>query len=152
MTQGLRISWTGWSGSMLLMGILAVLASMPPWVGEPVRMALMYGFDPLCHQIAERSPHVHGVQLAVCHRCYGILIGLAIGPIAALIIRGRGQRYASLLIVASLVPLALDWGLGIVGIWANTAVSRLITGAIFGAAAGILVARAMAWYRPSTPL
>ena len=148
----LRISWAGWCGSMVLMGILAVLASLPPWVSEPVRIALMYGFDPLCHQIAERSPHLDGVQLAVCHRCYGILTGLAIGPIVALIIRGRGQQYASLLIVASLVPLALDWGLGIVGIWANTAESRLITGAIFGVAAGILVARAMAWYRPSPPL
>lgn len=147
-----RISWTGWCVSVLLMGILAVLASLPPWVGEPVRMALMYGFDPLCHQIAERSPHVDGVQLAVCHRCYGILVGLAIGPIAALIIRRRFKRYASLLIVASLVPLALDWGLGIVGIWANTAESRLITGAIFGVVAGILVTRALAWYRSSTPL
>lgn len=147
-----RISWTGWCVSILLMGILAVLASLPPWVGEPVRIALMLGFDPLCHQIAERSPHVDGVQLAVCHRCYGILVGLAIGPIAALIIRGRVNRHASLLIVASLVPLALDWGLGIVGIWANTAESRLITGAIFGVAAGILVTRAMAWYRPAAPL
>lgn len=147
-----RISWTGWCVSVLLMGILAVLASLPPWVGEPVRMALMHGFDPLCHQIAERSPHVDGIQLAVCHRCYGILVGLAIGPIAALITRGRVNRYASLLIVASLVPLALDWGLGIVGIWANTAESRLITGAIFGVVAGILVTRAMAWYRSSTPL
>ncbi len=147
-----RISWTGWCVSVLLMGILAVLASLPPWVGEPVRIALMLGFDPLCHQIAERSPHVDGVQLAVCHRCYGILVGLAIGPIAALIIRGRVNRHASLLIVASLVPLALDWGLGIVGIWANTAESRLITGAIFGVAAGILVTRAMAWYRPAAPL
>ena len=137
---------------MLLMGILAVLASLPPWVSEPVRIALMYGFDPLCHQIAERSPHVDGVQIAVCHRCYGILVGLAIGPVAALIIRGRVNRYASLLIVASLIPLALDWGLGIVGIWENTAASRLITGAIFGVVAGILVTKAMAWYRPSTPL
>ncbi len=147
-----RISWTGWCVSILLMGILAVLASLPPWVGEQVRIALMLGFDPLCHQIAERSPHVDGVQLAVCHRCYGILVGLAIGPIAALIIRGRVNRHASLLIVASLVPLALDWGLGIVGIWANTAESRLITGAIFGVAAGILVTRAMAWYRPAARL
>lgn len=147
-----RISWTGWCVSMLLMGILAVLASLPPWVSEPVRIALMYGFDPLCHQIADRSPHVGGVQIAVCHRCYGILVGLAIGPVAALIIRGRVNRYASLLIVASLIPLALDWGLGIVGIWENTAASRLITGAIFGVVAGILVTKAMAWYRPSTPL
>lgn len=137
---------------MLLMGILAVLASLPPWVSEPVRIALMYGFDPLCHQIAERSPHVDGVQIAVCHRCYGILVGLAIGPVAALIIRGRVNRYASLLIVASLIPLALDWGLGIVGIWANTAESRFITGAIFGTAAGILVAIAMAWHKPPMPL
>ena len=74
------------------------------------------------------------------------------GSIVALIIRGWANRYGRLLIVASLVPLTLDWGLGIVGIWANTAESRLITGAIIGVVAGILVARAMAWHRSSTPL
>ncbi len=147
-----RISWTGWCGSLLLMGILAVFASLPPWVSEPMRIGLMYGFDPLCHQIAERSPHINGVQLAVCHRCYGVLVGLALGPIAALIIRGWANRYGRILIVASLVPLTLDWGLGIVGIWANTAESRFITGAIFGVVAGILVARAMAWHRSSMQL
>ena len=132
-------------GSLLLMATLPVLASIPPWVSEPLQLALMHAFDPFCHQISERSPHVDGVQLAVCHRCYGMLIGLVLGPIVALICRGWSGKNARIFVIASLVPLALDWGLEIFGIWQNSAESRFLTGAFFGIVAGVLVARAMAW-------
>ena len=134
-----------WVGSFLMMAILPVLASISPWVSEPLQLALIHIFDPFCHQISERSPHVHGVQLAVCHRCYGILIGLVVGPIVALICRGWCGRNARIFVIASLVPLALDWGLEVLDIWHNSAGSRFLTGAIFGIVAGVLVARAMAW-------
>ena len=142
-----RIHWTGWTGAFLLMAVLPALASIPPWLSEPLRLVLMQAFDPLCHQIAERSPHVHGVQLAVCHRCYGILLGLASGPVFALIFRVWSGRNGRMLVIASIVPLALDWGLDILGVLKNTAETRLITGAIFGVVAGVLVARAMSWRR-----
>ena len=141
----IRINGTAWIGSLLLMAILPVLASIPPWVGEPLQLALIHAFDPFCHQISERSPHVDGVQLAVCHRCYGILIGLVVGPIVALICRGWSGRNARVFVIASLAPLALDWGLEVLDIWHNSAGSRFLTGAIFGVVAGVLVARAMAW-------
>ena len=104
----------------------------------------MHAFDPLCHQIAARSPHLHGVQLAVCHRCFGVYLGLASGPLAMLILgrwNGVGTR---LLIALSLVPLSVDWGLDVAGLWNNTPCSRMVTGAVFGLMAGILVSRAMA--------
>ena len=129
------------------MAILPVLASMPPWFSEPLQLALMQAFDPFCHQIAERSPHLHGIQLAVCHRCYGILLGLVFGPFVTLIFRTWNGGRGHILVITSLVPLALDWGLGLLNIWDNTAETRFITGAIFGAVAGVLVTRAMAWRR-----
>ncbi len=142
-----QINWLGWIGSLLLMAILPVLASLPPWLNEPLRSILFHAFDPICHQIAERSPHYGGGQLAVCHRCYGILVGLAAGPIIALIFRAWNDKIGHILVIASLTPLILDWGLGVLQIWENTAESRFITGSIFGVIAGVLVARAMAWYR-----
>lgn len=141
----IRINGTAWVGSLLLMAILPTLASIPPWISEPLQLAMMHIFDPFCHQITERSPHVDGIQLAVCHRCYGILIGLVVGPIVALICRGWSGRNARIFVVASLVPLALDWGLELLGIWHNSAGSRFLTGSMFGIVAGVLVARAMAW-------
>ncbi len=40
----------------------------------------------------------------------------------------------------SLVPLSIDWVLGALHLWANTPVSRTLTGAVFGVAAGALLA------------
>ncbi len=141
----IRVSGPAWIGSLVLMAILPVLVSLPPWLSEPMQFALMQMFDPFCHQISERSPHLHGVQLAVCHRCYGILIGLVTGPVAALICRSWRGRNARAFMIASLIPLALDWGLGVLHVWHNTPGSRFLTGALFGIMAGILVARALAW-------
>lgn len=139
------VNGIAWVGSFLLMAILPVLASVPPWLSEPSRLALMHVFDPFCHQIAERSLHIQGVQLAVCHRCYGILIGLVVGPVIALIFRAWSGENARIFVIASLLPLTLDWGLSVLNIWHDTAGSRFFTGAIFGMVAGVLVSRAMAW-------
>jgi len=129
------------------MAVLPVFASLPPWLSEPLQLALMHMFDPICHQIAERSPHLNGVQLAVCHRCYGILLGLMTGPIIALVFRGWNGKIGRTMVIASLVPLTVDWGLRFLHIWNNTAESRFVTGVIFGIVAGVLVTHAMAWRR-----
>lgn len=144
--MNVNINWTAWVGSVLLMAFLPVLASIPPWVSEPIRFALMWAFDPFCHQIADRSPHINGVQLAVCHRCYGILTGLALGPVAALIFRSWNKKNAHMLILISGIPLIVDWGLGVLNAWDGTAETRLITGLFFGVAAGFLVTSAMSLY------
>ncbi len=140
-----HINWFAWIGSLFLMAILPVLASTPPWVSEPIQLAMMYIFDPFCHQISERSPHIHGVQLAVCHRCYGILIGLAVGPFVALASHKWTGRDAHIFVMVSLALLGLDWGLDFLDVWHNSAETRLCTGAIFGTVGGVLVARALAW-------
>jgi len=138
-----QINWMGWTGSLLLMAVLPSLASLSPWLGEPMRFVLMEAFDIMCHQIPERSPHVHGIQLPLCDRCYGIVLGFVAGPVVALLFWKWIGKKNQVIVIASLLPLITDWGLGLLNIWKNTPESRFITGAIFGLVAGGLVAHAL---------
>ena len=139
--------WWGWSLALALSTLLVALATLPPFVGDGFREALMQGFSSVCHQLPSRSPAVEGTPLAVCHRCYGIYWGL---PLAAFLFLVLGRwdpllnRYAGLVLLAALIPTTVDWLLGILGLWHNTPISRLTTGGFLGLAAGYYLARAMA--------
>lgn len=115
------------------------LALAPPFAGEGWRQAIMLGFSSACHQIPARSPHVHGVALAVCDRCFGVYAALAVAPFLTLGLQpwnGWMQRHAKYLLLGALLVPAVDWGGGVVGWWVNTPGSRMATGAAFGAMAG----------------
>ncbi len=103
----------------------------------------MAAFAPVCHQLPERSFWIDGVQLAVCHRCYGIYAGLFLGTLLLTLISthaSRLYREARWLLIAGLLPPALDWGLQLVHLWQNTPLSRVLTGLWFGLVAGLLLA------------
>ena len=124
---------------------LVVLAAMTPFVGAGLRSLLMDVFAPVCHQLPPRSFHLHGVPLAVCARCIGIYGGLLGGALVMPVLRyWDAQLYARsrMLLIGSVLPLAVDWGGDIAGLWDNTQVSRLVTGLLFGAALGYLLCRA----------
>lgn len=126
--------------------LFVALASLPPFVEGLPRVVLMRMFSGVCHQIAERSPHLHGVPLAVCHRCYGIYWGLVAGAFAFAWLRrwdGRIDRSARVLIPAALLVPGVDWLGGVAGLWTNTPATRLATGAVFGLVAGYFLARAV---------
>ncbi|MDE2997241.1 MAG: DUF2085 domain-containing protein [Bacteroidota bacterium] len=126
------------------LGLLMVMALLPPFVSEPIRDALMHAFAPVCHQLPARSPHIDGVSFAVCHRCFGAYTGLFAGSIVYLFVRTwpKGIRPALALLVAA-VPGVIDWSGEVLGIWTNTPVSRMMTGAFFGVLAGLLLASAV---------
>jgi uncharacterized membrane protein len=115
-----------------------------PWSAhrESWLAPLLYAlFDPVCHQIAERSFHLWGEPLAACHRCVGLYVGCAIGivswpslPRAAARLLARPRW-----ILAFSIPLAIDALL-----IANTAASRLTTGLIAGFPVALLVLAATA--------
>jgi uncharacterized membrane protein len=133
----------GWLLALGLTLVLLGMASLPPFVGPTVRGALMHAFSAVCHQIPERSPHLHGVPLAVCHRCYGIYGGFLLGVLGYLVLRRREAfllRQARYVLVLALLPAGLDWLLGLTGVWVNTPWSRALTGAVFGFAAGLYLA------------
>ena len=138
-----RVS-TGWAVALGGTAALAVLAASAPVVGGDAGAWIHHAFSVACHQIPERSPHLAGGPIALCHRCSGILAGLVLGigvapllsaRLHSLVHRSRQGRW----LVAALVPTALDWALGAFGVWANTPVSRVSTGVIFGLAAGVVL-------------
>jgi len=136
--------WWGWAFAFVVTGLLVFLAILPPFVGASARSVIMSGFSTVCHQLPGRSFQINGVSLAVCHRCLGIYIGLFLA-VPALLAMYRWdewmQRHIGQILVASVIPLALDWSGDVFGFWTNTPHSRLITGSLFGIVAGYFVAR-----------
>jgi uncharacterized membrane protein len=123
---------------------VVVLASLPPLVGFEAGVLVRQGFAPFCHQLVDRSPHANGVPFALCHRCYGIVVGLAggvaIGPLVPGLLARIAPRSPLAVLLFATVPTAIDWTLGMTGAWPNTGASRSVTGSVFGVAAGLLLA------------
>lgn len=145
--QSLRFRPTpGWGiASVLALGV-AALAASPSLLGFEGGALVRQAFAPFCHQMPTRSPHVHGAAFALCHRCFGIVAGLALGVLVGPLFSARLGRLAALpplaVLGVAVLPTSIDWLLGATGVWANTGASRLATGAVFGVAAGLLIAAA----------
>ncbi len=132
-----------WLAVSIAAGVVA-LAVLPAGVGFEGGALVRAAFSPFCHQIPARSPHLHGVPFALCHRCFGIVAGLAAGvatgPLVPRLLRRLGAVNPLLVLTVAVVPTSVDWLLGATGVWANTGASRLATGALFGVAAGLVLA------------
>lgn len=135
----------GWVVALLIGLSIAGLATLTPVFPTTAREIVMNLFASVCHQLPNRSPHLSGVQLAVCHRCIGIYYAI---PVAAVLFRlARGawpskSHFAVLVFVLSVLPLGIDWFGDIVGWWVNTPASRMITGSIFGITFGYFFTKA----------
>ena len=130
--------------------------SLAPVIIDPESAdVVMAGYRQICHQIVERSFHLNGTQLALCHRCVGIWFALPV----AIGLFGVLRRWDHLVaprpgtvLALSLVPLGVDWMGDALGFWTNTMLSRLLTGAVFGLTAGYVLARVVvASVRGRTP-
>ena len=148
---------TGWTLAVGASLVLAVLAVLPPMVDGPFGALVHHAFSAVCHQIPDRSPHLHGEAIALCHRCSGILVGLIAGLAIAPLSGGprlrRIERSAQFgwLILAGL-PTGIDWAVGALGWWMNTPASRSLTGALFGLVAGGVLAANLLTPRFPRPL
>ena len=141
-----------WSFAVLACAFVLVLAVLPPFVGPGFRHALMQGFDLTCHQIPHRSFQIGGIPLALCHRCTGVVAGLVIGSLAVGLFRKSDShfgRHLRMILLFSILPMLVDWGIDALGVWANTPFSRVATGLVFGIIAGYTFAWALA-VPPST--
>ena len=127
--------------------VLAIVA--PPLLasnGANAQAAPFYRFFSfICHQIPERSFHVLDHQLAVCSRCFGVYFGLLTGLVAYPLIRGVDdiEPLPRIWLFASMVPIAIDWSLGVFGIWENNHASRFITGMILGFTCAVYIVPAL---------
>lgn len=93
-------------------------------------------FSYLCHQIGERSFHLHDAPLAVCARCLGVYFGLAFGVFVYPIFRSLNdlQPLPRILLLLSPIPTGIDFLVGYFGIWENTHLSRFLTATVLGLA------------------
>lgn len=95
----------------------------------------IYGFNSFfCHQLADRSFSVFGEKMACCQRCaaiYGsiLIVGLIFALLRARIAR---PRISDLLMLS--MPMLVDGGAQLLGLWESTALTRVITGSMFGMA------------------
>jgi uncharacterized membrane protein len=149
------LSDTGWSSAGWALALCSALAlvvgaALLPFAGPGIEHAIRGGFQPLCHQLPDRSFVVDGTPLAVCHRCIGIYIGLALGALALPSVRGHARRWARhdrWVLLAAVLPAALDWGSDVAGLWSNTAGTRVATGLWLGLVVGLVFARSLALRR-----
>jgi len=142
-------AWLAWSiGLAVVLLWLALILAAPVAKAnslESVSSPIYAFFSYLCHQIDSRSLHLQGEKLAVCSRCFGVYAGLLIGFLAYPLWRGIDdlREIPKFWLFLACVPAGVDWSLTIFGIWDNTHLSRLVTGALLGFACGTFIVPAI---------
>jgi len=63
-------------------------------------------FRPFCHQMPERSFQLHGAPMCVCHRCFGIYLGLFCGGLLA-VLGARANAASRGMWALALVPMGV---------------------------------------------
>jgi len=100
--------------------------------------ALMYMGGWWCHQLPARSPHLFGVQLPLCWRCAGILVG-ALALLCWLVRTKRLPPPLPCALLALLLPLDVLYNVVTQGDGDNA--RRLLTGLLWGFCATALALR-----------
>lgn len=119
-----------------------ILAAARPHA--PGSLAIRTVFSRACHQNPERSFAWSGEPFCVCHRCFGIYAGLALGAtIAALWPRLPLDPGSRRLWAVALLPMLAH--VALLNLWApaDLVVLRVITGALFGVLGGFASAVAL---------
>src|SRR5262249_36325780 len=95
----------------------------------------------VCHQLPERSFYFHGYPMGVCSRCAGIYAGAIIGLLLYPILRDlREEEFPPRwILIGAAIPTAVDFTGGVLGLFANTFLSRTLTGVLFGAVAAFYI-------------
>jgi uncharacterized membrane protein len=121
----------------MVFGAPLALATGFPFVGN----SIYRGFSYVCHQIPERSFFLAEHQLAICSRCTGLYLGFTITLLCYPLFKSLRQTTTperKWLFIAT-VPMVIDVGLTLFGIWENTHSTRFATGALLGGVAVLYV-------------
>lgn len=95
----------------------------------------IYAFNGLfCHQRGERSFTVLGEQMACCQRCTAIYAAIMFFGLIFALARGhvRAPRLGEVALLA--LPVVVDGGAQLVGLWESTPGTRVLSGAFLGVA------------------
>lgn len=116
-----------WFAACLLALGAPILAANEQYAAASVTYSL---FSRICHQMPERSFALACFPLAVCHRCFGIYLGLAFGSLITRLPGILKRRRAW--IATATIPMLADAALPLIGVGDNMPSSRFATGLIFG--------------------
>jgi uncharacterized membrane protein len=102
-------------------------------------------FSFICHQMDSRSFHVENHQFAVCARCFGVYFGLLFGFLIYPLLRkiDEIEPLPRFWLFLAMIPIGIDWSLGVFGIWENTHLSRFLTGLILGTTCAVFIVPAL---------
>lgn len=111
-----------------------VVAPVLRKAGSGAAPVLYACFAPICHQNPLRSFALLGFPLAVCSRCFGIYAGFLAGMVLYPFRRGfdsvRLPGWRAFLLVS--LPLSLDAGANILGLWNTSNLPRFLLGFAWG--------------------
>ncbi len=96
---------------------------------NPISKAVYTFGDWECHQHASRSYFLNGNQMPVCSRCTGIFLSISVFALIFVFFRIKMPFWV---IIALIVPLALDGGIQMISSYESTNITRLITGILAG--------------------
>ncbi len=133
-----------WAAWLLLTGGVLALVVSPVFLEGAAQQGVRWCFSGLCHQLPSRTFDLGGTLLAVCRRCTGIYGGIFLGVLSYPLVRRWDPfltRHTAWVFLAVLGVVGLDWGLHVLGMWANGPVSQVLTGFVFGWVAGYYLGR-----------
>lgn len=143
--QALRV----WLISLLIVLSWSLLIIIAPFAKansiEVVSAPIYKFFSFLCHQQSDRSFHIHELPFAVCSRCFGVYFGLFLGFVIYPFIQKLEEiePFPRFWLFLAMIPIGIDWSLGVFNIWENTHLSRFFTGTVLGIACGLFIVPAL---------
>jgi uncharacterized membrane protein len=132
--------WTVWvciaAVTLLWVGLILSAPLAAASGHETLAFVVYHGLSGICHQMPERAFWIAGHPLAVCARCSGVYAGFALAVLLYPLVARRLPTHETPRrewLILALAPTTIDFTLGITGLWANTHLSRSLTGAWLGA-------------------
>jgi uncharacterized membrane protein len=87
-----------------------------------------------CHQRADRSFTVLGEKMACCQRCAAIYGSIMLVGLIFALVRGRVRRPSLIEVALLAMPVAVDGGAQLAGLWESTPATRVLSGSFLGVA------------------
>ena len=95
--------------------------------------------DRLCHQQTDRSFFINGNQMPFCSRCTAIWLGIALGLGLMVFYRiDVDERFIGAILLG-LVPIGIDGGGQLLGLWVSNNSIRVLTGLLAGGVCGLTI-------------
>ena len=93
--------------------------------------------DQMCHQRADRSFFLGGNEMAFCARCIGVWLGIFVGLLCITFLEVPLDFRLAWVFLLGLLPIMVDGGGQLLGLWESTNIVRLLTGLLAGVVGGL---------------